>query len=265
MVTNLAELRCVAPLFVPGDRPERYAKAAASGADAVIIDLEDAVAPEAKSEARQALHTGFTTLPVFVRVNAVGSRWHSNDLAAVQRLNFAGIVLPKAEFGPHLDGLPAGPVIVALVETARGLADARQLAAHPRISRLAFGSIDYCADLGCAHTRQALLAARTELVLASRLAALPPPLDGVTASLDDLALAEDDARHALELGFGGKLCVHPKQIASVLRGLRPNPEEIAWARKVADAGPGVSTINGTMVDAPGRLRAASILARSSRC
>ncbi len=255
---------CIAPLFVPGSRPERFAKAASSGADAVVIDLEDAVSPPAKAMARAALRTDFTDLPVFVRVNGAGTPWHTADLAAVNDLAIAGIVLPKADGSVDLDRVAVRHPIVALVETAQGLADARRLATHPRVARLAFGSIDYCADLGCAHTRRALLLPRSELVLASRLARLPAPLDGVTAALNDPAVAEEDARHAVELGFGGKLCVHPRQIAAVFAGMRPSEEEIAWAERVGQTTGGAEDVGGTMIDEPVRLRAAAILARARR-
>lgn len=254
---------CVAPLFVPGDRPERFAKAANAGADAVILDLEDAVAPIAKAEARRAVADARLDGPVFVRINAIGAPWHEEDLAALAALPLAGIVVPKAEDGPALADLLARTrhPVVALIETARGLASARTLAGRTGIARLAFGSIDYCADLGCAHTRWALLVARSELVLASRLAGLPAPLDGVTAALDDPAAAEDAARHAAELGFGGKLCIHPRQVDGVLRGFMPNAAEVAWARKVVQAGDGVSTVEGMMIDLPVRRRAEALLAR----
>jgi citrate lyase subunit beta/citryl-CoA lyase len=262
-LNDWTDFRFVAPLFVPGNRPERFAKAAASGADAVLIDLEDAVPPDAKAAAREALRADFTTLPVLVRINATGTPWHADDLAAVDRLDLAGIILPKAEAGPALDNLATRHRIVALVESVRGIAQARTLAAHPRVARLAFGSMDYCADLGCAHIREALLVPRTELAVASRLASRPSPLDGVTAALDDLALAESDARHACDLGFGGKLCVHPRQVAAVLRGMRPSEAELVWARAVEAAGPGVSVVGAMMVDAPVRARALHILARAA--
>lgn len=264
MVRDQPGMRCLAPLFVPGDRPERFAKAAASGADAVIIDLEDAVPLGAKAAARDALRVDFTTLPVLVRINAAGTPWHGEDLAAVERLALAGIVLPKAEAGPALDDLPTRHAVVALVETARGMANVRSIAAHPRVARLAFGSLDYCADLGCAHTRDALLWPRTAIVLASRLAGRPPPLDGITASFGDADLAEDDARYAQGLGFGGKLCIHPAQVPGVVRGMRPSEAEIAWAKTIDPADDGVAVVDGRMVDEPVRLRAQNILARAFR-
>lgn len=255
----------VAPLFVPGNRPERFAKAAASGADCVIIDLEDAVAPEDKAMAREAAARARPEgVPLLVRVNAAGTPWHGEDLAALAA-SPAGIILPKAEETSALAVIRAaigpGRALVALVESARGLAAARDLARAS--TRLAFGSIDFAADLGCAHTREALLAARSELVLASRLAGIAAPLDGVTAAIGDDALTEADSRHAADLGFGGKLLIHPRQVAAALRGFAPSSAEVEWARSVlAAGGAGAVAVDGMMIDAPVRIRAERILARA---
>ena len=253
----------VAPLFVPGHRPERFAKAAASGADAIIIDLEDAVPADAKEVARANVRAHVTDLPVLVRINGASTAWHADDLAAIASVPVAAVVLPKAEPGPQLGAVCAGAghYVVALVETASGLAGVRTTAAMPGVARLAFGSIDFCADLGCAHTRNALLAARSELVLASRLSGLLAPIDGVTTAINDPALATDDARYARDLGFGGKLCIHPKQVSAVLAGFRPDQAEVEWARRVLASGDGAVAVDGAMVDEPVRVRAHSILAR----
>jgi citrate lyase subunit beta / citryl-CoA lyase len=256
----------IAPLFVPANRPERLQKAAASGADAIIIDLEDAVPAEAKNQARAELRTDFTKLPILVRINGSGTAWHSEDLAAVSQLPFAAIIVPKAELNSGLEavlwGSASAPRVVALIETALGLSEARQIAALPGVARIAFGSIDYCADMGCAHTRDALLAARLELVLASRLAGKPQPIDGVTTELNNSEVVIDDSRYARDLGFGGKLCIHPRQVDSVLKGFLPSENEIVWARKILSSGDGAVAVDGAMVDEPVRLRARSILDRS---
>lgn len=260
----------VAPLFVPGNRPERFAKAAASGADAVIIDMEDAVPADAKAAARSGLAGG--SLPqatVYVRVNAIGTTWHAEDIAAVCRLPLAGIVLPKAEMsdatGALASQLHGRMPLLLLIESAQGLSEARSLAALPGVVRLAFGSLDFCADLGIAHTRQALAPARIELAMASRLASLAAPIDGITADIADEALIEDDARHARDMGFGGKLAIHPKQIAPLIRGFMPTASEIDWARQVLAAGEdGAVAVSGMMIDAPVRMRARRILAMAEQ-
>lgn len=159
----MSGLGFIAPLFVPADRPERFAKAAASGADAVILDLEDAVASVAKDEARAALDASFTELPVIVRVNAVGTAWREADLAAVACLPVAAIMLPKAERTSDLARVAAVKPVIALVETVTGVAAARDLAQCGTVARMAFGSVDYAADLGCEHVREALAAAWQDL------------------------------------------------------------------------------------------------------
>jgi citrate lyase subunit beta/citryl-CoA lyase len=257
----------VASLFVPADRPERFAKAAASGADAVIIDLEDAVSVGAKAQARLALKR-MESLPegldIFVRVNAQDSAWHEDDIDALAGLKIAGIMLPKSESGGEIEKLhrKTGLPVVAVVETARGHAACRTIAHAAGVTRLAFGSIDYAADLGMAHVREAMLAARSEIVLASRLAGLPAPIDGVTTAIDDEEMIADDARYAAALGFGGKLCIHPRQIAAVRRGFAPAEADVAWAQRVLAAPEGGAvSVDGMMVDAPVRLRARNILSR----
>lgn len=153
--------------------------------------------------------------------------------------------------------------MVALIETARGIAACRDIASAAGVTRLAFGSIDYAADLGMAHIRETLLSARMEIVLASRLAGLPAPIDGITTAIDDDVTITDDARYAAALGFGRKLCIHPKQVAPALRGFAPSEAEIAWARLIIDAPEeGAVLVGGTMVDAPVRLRAQQIIIRA---
>lgn len=247
----------IAPLFVPASRPDRFKKAAASGADAVILDLEDSVSPAEKNMARAAVRSDFTDLPVMVRVNASNTPWHRDDMAAVTELDLAAIIVPKAELDDDLPSLTTP--IIALIETALGLSQARNIAHLPSVSRLAFGSIDFCAEIGCAHTRDALLAARSELVLASRLAGLAPPIDGVTSSVDDADLIASDARYARDLGFDGKLAIHPRQIAAIRNGFRREPSEIEWARAVLASNEAVSAIDGRMIDEPVRKQALMIL------
>lgn len=254
-----------APLFVPANRPDRFEKAAQSGADAIILDLEDAIATDSKNDARAALRCDFTDLPVIIRINPAGTPWHDADLAAVLTLPVAAVLLPKAEAGATLTataGKLAGHApVIALIETARGIASARAVATTPNIARLAFGSVDYCADLDCAHLREILLPARCEMVLAARLAELPAPIDGVTTALDDMSVTASDAEHARALGMTGKLCIHPKQIDVVKRGFAPTAAELDWARRVLASGDGAVSVDGAMVDEPVRIKARTLLAR----
>lgn len=262
-MTRLSDI--LVPLFVPGNRPERFEKAGTAGADAVIIDLEDAVAIDAKDEARAALRGDFTALPVLARVNGIGTPWHVADMAALSSKGFAALVLPKAEGTEAFAALcAASPVpVIALVESARGLADARGIAVTANVARLAFGSIDFSADIGCAHSHEALLAARSELVLASRLAGIAAPIDGVTTAINDAGIITGDARHGRELGFGGKLCIHPRQINAIRAGFAPDALEVDWARRVLASGDGAAAVDGAMVDEPVRIRARAILSRAS--
>lgn len=263
MTTAAAD--CIAPIFVPAHRPDRFAKAAASGADAIILDLEDGVPEDAKSAARDALRTDFTGIPVFIRINGCGTRWHAADIQAVEAHRPAAVMLPKAESANDATQIArrCRAPIVALIETAQGVANARAIASCCSTARLAFGSIDLAADLGCAPVRDALALARGEIVLASRLARLPPPLDGVTTRLRDTDLVADDARYAQMLGFGGKLVIHPAQVNAVLTAFRPGNVEIDWACQVLSGPDGAVSIDGAMIDDPVRKRARSILQRAA--
>ena len=265
-MTTQSAIDFLAPLFVPGNRPDRFAKAAASGADGVILDLEDAVAPNDKDGARTTVATSTLPANAVVRINAHGTRWHDDDVRAVKNLGIGSVMLPKAESPEQvkkLRGTLGALPVIALIESAEGLAHVRDIARL--VDRLAFGYIDFSADLGCSMERHALLQARAEIVLASRLANIAMPLEGVTPSFDDTKLVEDDARYAASFGFGGKLCIHPKQIAPVLSGFRPPQSEIDWAKTIANSGDGAASVNGMMVDAPVRLRASRILAAAQKC
>jgi citrate lyase subunit beta/citryl-CoA lyase len=255
-------------LFVPGDRPDRFDKAWASDADAVVLDLEDAVAPDRKSAARDAIAGWLAPeRPVWLRVNAAGSAAHDADLALLGRPGLAGLLLPKAEAVP--EALQAalrahGLGLLALVETARGVRDAETLAATSGVARLAFGALDFQADCGIADEGDGLLAFRSALVLASRLAGLPPPVDGVTPDVRDPERTRADAARAKGLGFGAKLCVHPAQVAAVHAAFAPTDAERAWAARVlaanAASGGGAVAVDGAMVDRPVVLRAEAIAA-----
>ena len=154
---------------------------------------------------------------------------------------------------------------MALIETARGFANRDEIATHPAVQRLAFGSIEFQLDLGIAGGGEALLMFRSGLVLASRLAGLPAPLDGVTVEVADLQPVAADAARARQLGFGGKLCIHPSQVGPVNAAFSPSAAELEWAQRVvaaceAAAGAAVA-VDGKMVDKPVLLRAQAILAR----
>ncbi|WP_108462620.1 HpcH/HpaI aldolase/citrate lyase family protein [Devosia naphthalenivorans] len=259
------------PLFVPADRPDRYLKAANSGADAVIIDLEDAVVASAKVGAREQLLASAAMLakcrvPVLVRVNAADTAWYEDDLASLRTLPLSGILLPKAEdpaaVGALASSLSPGTELIAQIESPRGLVMARGIAMAA--SRLAFGSVDFSVALGIEHRRDALLFARSELVLASALAGRPGPIDGVTTALNDDALTADDACYAAALGFGGKLLIHPRQVKPAAAAFAPTESQEQWAMRVLAASDGEAVaVDGAMVDAPVLQQASMILARAS--
>ncbi|WP_451988822.1 HpcH/HpaI aldolase/citrate lyase family protein [Achromobacter aloeverae] len=260
--------RAASYLFVPGNRPERYAKALSCGADAVIVDLEDAVPPAAKAAARDELRQWLrgANARVIVRVNAAETSWFADDLAACASPNVAAIMLPKADnpgdlaacarVAPHARLLP-------LVETAAGFDALRSLVTVPGVERIVFGSIDFQLDLGISGEGEELLFFRSQLVLASRLGGLAAPVDGVSTEIQDAGIVQADAAKARRLGFGAKLCIHPSQVAPVNAAFRPTAQEVEWARRVLDASAraegAAAVVDGKMIDLPVVLRARAIL------
>jgi citrate lyase subunit beta/citryl-CoA lyase len=179
-------------------------------------------------------------------------------------------MLPKADSTDAVAALRAASSdkpVLALIESAAGMANLRTLAGGG-IARIVFGSIDFQLDLDIADDDLALLPFRMRLVLASRVANLPPPVDGVTSALDDAVRIEQEARRARSLGFGGKLCIHPKQVTIVNAAFSPSPAELDWARRIVDAAGGAGgaavAVDGRMVDAPVLARARRLLAAVRR-
>jgi citrate lyase subunit beta / citryl-CoA lyase len=264
-------------LFVPATRPDRFAKAAASGADRVILDLEDAVAPEAKRGARETLASAPLPagVPLYVRVNGHGTDELEEDLAVAARLPVAGIVLPKAERAEHLARVAAAVTadrsIVPIVETALGLFNAVDLARAARVERLAFGAIDFQVDTGVRGDDAELAHARSHLVLVSRVAGIGAPIDSVSTATGDEAATTRDAARAFRFGFAGKLCIHPAQVAPTNRAFLPSAEELEWAEgllaamaSLAADERGVFSYRGAMVDRPVVERARRILSLAGR-
>ncbi len=304
-------------LFVPGHRADRFAKALEVGADAVVVDLEDAVAPPRKDEARAALAAWLESSPLasfgaareaaadapnspqalaraaaadpvamplpivdsgalhaaragpprlFVRINGADDPGFEADLALVGNAALDAVMVPKAESVDVLARVrDAGArALVPLVETAAGFDRLRELAGAVGVERLAFGTIDFQVDLGMRDaTEDELLPFRLRFVLESRLASIAAPIDGVSTSIDDATRLAHDVRRARRLGFGAKLCIHPRQVAQVNAMFAPDETEIAWARRIleaADAAGGAAVaVDGRMVDKPVMLRAEAIL------
>lgn len=256
-------------LFVPGSRPERFSKAMDSGADAVIIDLEDAVASDDKPAARDALVQWLNEKsPVYVRINAEGTKWYDADVQALgNHPGVVGLVVPKADSCASLAALAArcrpGLALLPIIESAAGLAALQTIAGAPGVQRLLFGTIDFQVDLGLDLSDEELNPYRCHFALAARLAGIASPVDGVTTVLDDVDVLRDAARQSRRYGFGAKLCIHPRQVAAVHEGFRASSKECEWALKVltaVDASGGEATVvDGEMVDVPVILRAKSIL------
>jgi citrate lyase subunit beta/citryl-CoA lyase len=252
-------------LFVPGTRPDRFGKALDSGASSVILDLEDAVAAEDKETARNAIQAAWPSFTaeqkkrLIIRSNSPGSQFYSADLILAQKLDIACLLVPKSESADEMNGaalvLP-NTALIPMIETAIGLDNLSEIANANQVIRLALGNLDLQADLGmiCDPQETELQTARFQIVLASRVAQIAPPIDGVTPTTDDVERIQDDAKRAKRMGFGGKLCIHPKQVSIVKTAFMPSEDELAWAKRVIEADKaskgGAVKLDGRMIDRP---------------
>ncbi|AIU90012.1 CoA ester lyase [Pectobacterium odoriferum] len=270
-------------LFVPGNAPHRFQHAVCCGADAVIFDLEDAVHPDEKEQARENIIQWYENdTPVseinckrYIRLNKFGSVEFSKDIEFLNKINNKDklinnasskhkatiweIVLPKIESAEMLhearEMINRNRVeevnIIAIIETARGLHNAEEICAAG-VERVAFGSLDFSLDMHCDQSLHALLYARSRIVLASRLADLPPPIDCVNPDFTHHDRVLADALHARSLGFSAKLCIHPSQIEAVQQAFAADRSKIDWAKQVLKAAEHsyAFQINGEMVDLP---------------
>nr|WP_222132017.1 CoA ester lyase [Pseudonocardia sp. C8] len=263
-------MRGPALLFCPGTRPDRFAKAAAA-ADTVVIDLEDAVAPDDKDEARALALAELSELDpdaVLVRINAPGTPWHDDDVAALAAYPRVPVMLPMADLAADVEELAPRPV-VALCETARGVLAAPAIADAPNCVGLMWGSEDLVADLGGrpgrtpdGGYRPAVEEARTRILYAARAAGVVP-IDTVLVDIADLTTLRRDAEAAVAAGFAAKACIHPSQVSVVREAFRPTDREVAEAREMlaaaAEHGGGVFRLDGRMIDAPILAHAREIL------
>lgn len=264
----MSALEGPALLFCPGDRPERFGKAVAA-ADAVILDLEDAVAPDRKDEARAHVAAAVRDLDparTVVRINGSGTPWHADDVAALAALPDLVVMLPMAADVSALNAL-APHRVVALCETAAGVLAAPALAAVAHCVGLMWGSEDLVADLGGRAARTptgqyppAVEAARTAVLYAARAAGVTP-IDTVLTDIADTDRLRADSADAATAGFAAKACIHPAQVGVVREAFGPTDDEIEWAMAVMAAanGAGVFRFRGRMVDAPVLARAAALL------
>ncbi|MFF0088652.1 HpcH/HpaI aldolase/citrate lyase family protein [Streptomyces canus] len=252
-------------LYVPGDRPETVTKALVSGADIVVVDLEDAVAPDRKRYAREATAERLTDpqpLPVHVRVNALDSPLAAADLAAIAALpGISGLRLPKVTAPDQITHVArttawaegGAPPLYALLESALGVERAYAIAtAHPALRGIALGEADLRADLGVRHDG-GLDWSRSRVIVAARAASLPPPPQSVHPDIRDLEGLEASCAHGRALGFLGRAAVHPRQLPVIERVYLPTAEEIEQAEtvlKAAEAHRGAQALpNGTFIDA----------------
>jgi citrate lyase subunit beta / citryl-CoA lyase len=268
-------------LFTPGTRADRWAKALDGPADAVIADLEDAVGPADKASARLAVARALADHPKAraergVRINAWPGPWALEDVDAIAPLKPDLVVVPKAEVPDEVRylehalrerGCTAGLVLV--IETARGVLRAPELAmASKRVEALGFGAEDYAASVGARRTREGLevLYARSRVVAAAAAAGVDA-IDQVFTQMDDVEGLEADMRFGAQLGYRGKMLIHPNQVEPVHRALKPTLEEMTWAKQVMAAVQergvaegGVAVVEGRMVDKPLIAQAERILA-----
>lgn len=263
-------------LFVPADRPERFAKALASAADRVVIDLEDAVAPANKALARAALQDRLARASaderrrIVVRINDEQTAFFDDDLALLQHAQVAEVMLPKCERPSSIARLRAAcpeMTVLALIESARGVLAAPALAAAPGVQRLVFGTVDFALEMDLSGDPVGFDFAAAQLALASRAAGIAAPVAGVTTAIDDEALLRTELARARAHGFSAKLCIHPRQVDAVHAALAPSAAELDWARRVVAASAAAQgaavQLDGRMVDKPVLLRALALLARAA--
>ena len=248
------------------------AKAPRSGPDAVAVDLEDAVAAGDKDTARSTAVAAVGELPddgpmVLIRVNPPGTPWYDRDITAVEAIGRAGVVLPKYEDPAQLADLRGRigdrPVVVG-IETARGVARARELLAVPGVTAGYFGAEDFIASVGGRRTSSSreVLFARSEVLLAARLGGVGA-LDQAVVNVRDEAFFRSDAGEGRDLGYDGKICIHPTQVTLAHAVFTPSEAEVAHAREVVEAGrTGVGVVDGEMVDDVHLRMAAAVLARA---
>ncbi|GAB3599097.1 HpcH/HpaI aldolase/citrate lyase family protein [Microbacterium tumbae] len=260
-------------LFCPADRPERFAKAM-ERADAVILDLEDAVAPAEKPSARASIVAAADLDPdrVIVRVNAPGGDAFSDDLEALTQTRFRTVMVAKAEDPADLDAFGAEFSLIALCETARGVASSDRLAAHERVVALMWGAEDLVASLGGTSSRgpdggyrdiARFARARVLLEAGSRGKAA---IDAVHLAIDDIDGLVAEAEDAAASGFAATACIHPGQVAAIRAAYRPDASAVAWADAVLSAATGERGVfrhEGRMIDEPVLRHARSILSRAA--
>lgn len=277
-------------LFMPGDDRHKIEKGAALGADAIIMDLEDGVALQRKAEARLQIaialrEVHFHLTERWVRINAVNSEWSEADLQTVAPAHPDGIVLPKVQAARHVQEIshqlaiiehkhnwPAGGIrLLAIIETARGIMNLREIAeSDPRLEGMIFGAEDLASDLGATRTRSGaeVAYARGAVVLHAKACGLQA-IDSPFVDLNDMSALEEQTREALQMGYDGKLAIHPRQVPIIQKTFTPDEEAIRQAQRLIaafhdqqNAGNGAFDLDGRMVDQPMVRAAETVLARA---
>jgi citrate lyase subunit beta / citryl-CoA lyase len=253
-------------LFAPGHNAKLLHRVFEAGADAVMLDLEDAVPPAAKDTARAMVAEALADRPAWVRVNAARTELCEADLAAVGRLAF-GIRIPKTESADDVrwvaERAPGKPIICA-IESARGVLAAAEIASVLGVRHLAMGGVDLQHDLSAGNGNLQTLYVRSHLVVVSRAAGLEPPIDSVWPRLEDEAGLREQAEFARSLGFFGKSAIHPRQLPVLHEVFTPSERELGWAREVVAAfeaagGAALRLPGGEFVDLPVAQRARRLL------
>jgi citrate lyase subunit beta/citryl-CoA lyase len=253
-------------LFAPGHNAKLLDRVFTAGADALMLDLEDAVPPEAKGTARSMVAEVLADHPAWVRVNTAQTSWCQDDLNAVAEKAF-GIRIPKVESAADVEWVAArapGKPIICAIESARGVLAAQEIAAVPGVRNLAMGGVDLQRDLNTTGGNLQTLYARSHLVLASRAVGIEPPIDSVFPQLADPKGLREQAEFARSLGFFGKSAIHPRQLDILHEVFTPTSSEIAWAQEVvaefdAAGGEAFQLPGGEFVDLPVADRARRLL------
>lgn len=259
-------------LFAPATRPDRFQGALTTRADAVCLDLEDAVPPDRKAEARASIRDLLANrvaaegATLGVRINGTDTAWWRDDLNAIGKLaDF--VIVPKVITKQQIASLlpeTNGRNIWALVETAAGLRNAWEIADATGVAGIMFGAFDYAADLGCKKDWEPLLFARSQIAAACAAAGIPA-LDAPSGEIRDLSGLSSEAERARDLGFSGKACIHPAQIAAVNRAFTPTTDEISEAEQILEAlekaGGGAAQWQGKLIEKPVAMAARRVLAR----
>lgn len=264
-------------LFVPGNKTKMLDKALNSETDAIIIDLEDAVSLDSKDSARECLSNYFsnkrlTEKPLYLRINDINTEDWKDDIPLVNQLPLKGIILPKTNSSKDVQivhsKLQKELEIIPLIESAKGLLSAFEIACEDTVSQLAFGAVDFCLEMGLPsmNNERELLYARSQLAVHSKAAGIKPPIDSVFRDIKDITGLHEETKASKKLGFGAKLLIHPNQIKTVNQCFEASEQEIHEAMEIVSAyeealknGSGVIDFNGKMIDYPVYKKAKEIL------